>query len=242
MTPAHRGRAASGQASCSLIQLAAVSTCCPHWFTERAPVRDPNAAEPQPAVAKYRDTARQAAVKTERHDPRTPRKGRLRPGLFILQVLAALAEPDTPHSRKAAAAAERHDLALIQPLLPEPASDEHSLTLAVLHLHCATNVYPELCTLGFLQPSGLRSLPVCLWKVGVLHDFSDPCQHVFALLRKKLPSGSALGETPQEHILRPAELHTTGQCESTETSLHTNIPISRAPLNYAGEGKVPYLW
>ena len=107
------------------------------------------------------------------HDPRTPRKGRLRPGLFIAhgpEVLAALAEPDAPHSRKAAAASERHDLALMQPLLPEPASDEHSLTLAVLDLHCATNVYPELWTLGFLQPSGLRSLPVCLWKVGVLHD------------------------------------------------------------------------
>ena len=44
------------------------------------------------------------------------------------------------------------------------------MTLALVDLHCATNVFPELCTLGFLQPSGLRSLPVCLWKVGVLHD------------------------------------------------------------------------
>ena len=35
-------------------------------------------------------------------------------------------------------------------------------------------------------------------------------------------------ETPQEQNLRPAALHTTGQCESRETSLHTNIPISRA--------------
>ena len=70
--------------------------------------------------------------------------------------------------RKAAAAAERHDLALMQPLLPEPAFDEYSVTLAVLDLHCAMNVYPELCTLGFLQPSSLRSLPVCLKKVGVL--------------------------------------------------------------------------
>ena len=84
------------------------------------------------------------------------------------EVLSALAEPDAPHSRKAAAAAERHDLALVQPLLPEPAFDECSVTLAVLDLHCATNVYPELCTLGFLQPSGLRSLPVCKKKVGVL--------------------------------------------------------------------------
>ena len=42
------------------------------------------------------------------------------------------------------------------------------MTLTVVDRHCATNVFPELCTLGFLQPSGLRSLPVCLWKVGVL--------------------------------------------------------------------------
>ena len=32
------------------------------------------------------------------------------------EVLAALAEPDAPHSRKAAAAADRHDLALMHPL------------------------------------------------------------------------------------------------------------------------------
>ena len=37
------------------------------------------------------------------------------------EVLAALAEPDAPHSRKAAAAAERHDLTLMQPLFSEPA-------------------------------------------------------------------------------------------------------------------------
>ena len=49
----------------------------------------------------------------------------------------------------------------MQALLPEPAFDEYSVTLAVLDLPCETNVYPELCTLGFLQPSGLRSLPVC---------------------------------------------------------------------------------
>ena len=29
------------------------------------------------------------------------------------------------------------------------------MTLAVLDLHCATNVFPELCTLGISQPSGL---------------------------------------------------------------------------------------
>ena len=95
------------------------------------------------------------------------------------------------------------------------------------------------CTLGFLQPSGLRSLPVAHWKVEVLHDSFCSLPTCFALLRKKLPSGSALGETPQEQILRPAALHTTGQCESRETSLHTNIPISRAPLNYAGERESP---
>ena len=141
------------------------------------------------------------------------------------EVVAALTEPDAPHSRKAAAAAERHDLTLMQPLLPEPASDEHSLTLAVLDLRCATNVYPELCTLRFLQPSGLRSLPVCFWKVGILHGSFCSLPTFFALLRKKLPSGSALGETPQEQILRRAALHTTGQCESRETSLHSNLPI-----------------
>ena len=86
------------------------------------------------------------------------------------EVLAALAEPDAPHSRKAAAAAERHDLTLMQPLFPEPAFDEYSVTLARLDFLCATSENPELWTLGFLQPSGLRSLPVCLWKVEVLHD------------------------------------------------------------------------
>ena len=50
-------------------------------------MRDPNAAELQPAVAKYRDTARQAAAKKERHDPRTPRKGLLRPGLLTLHMV-----------------------------------------------------------------------------------------------------------------------------------------------------------
>ena len=122
----------------------------------------------------------------------------------------------------------------MQPLLPEPASHEHSLTLAVLDLHCATNVYPELCTLGFLQPAGLLMES---WSSPRLFFRSLPT--FFALLRKKLLSGSALGETPQKQILRPAALHTTGQCESRETSLHTNIPISRAPLNYAGESESP---
>ena len=109
------------------------------------------------------------------------------------------------------------------------------MTLAVLDLHCAANVFPELCTLGFLQPSGLRSLPVCLWKVEVLRSLPT----FFAMLRKKLPSGSALGETPQEQIMRPAALHTTGQCESREISIYTNIPISRAPLNYVGGRESP---
>ena len=64
--------------------------------------------------------------------------------------------------------------------------------------------------------------------------------NIFALLDgKKVPSGFALGETPQEQILRLAALHTTGQCESRETRHHTNIPISRAPLNYAGERGSP---
>ena len=83
-------------------------------------MRDPNVAEPQPAVAKYRDTARHAAVKTERAAEGLPQAR----ALYIAhgpEVLAALAEPDAPHLRKAAAAAERHDLALMQPLLLEPA-------------------------------------------------------------------------------------------------------------------------
>ena len=121
-------------------------------------MRDSNAAEPQPAVSKLRDTVKQAAAKTERHDPRMPRKGRFRPGLFILHMVQRSHRargPGAPHSRKAAAAAERHDLTLMQPLFSEPAFDEYSVTLAVLDFHCATNVYPELCTLGFMQPSGL---------------------------------------------------------------------------------------
>ena len=146
-------------------------------------MRDPNAAEPQPAVAKYRDTARQAAAKTERHDPRMPRKGRLRPGLFILHTV----QRSWPRSRKAAAATERHDLALMQPPLPEPASDEHSLTLAVL-VHSATNVYPELCTLGFLQPSGL--LAAFRSAYGKL-EFSTtsfvPCQHFLHCCGRNCP-------------------------------------------------------
>ena len=59
-------------------------------YRKGAPVRDLNAAEPQQAVAKYRDTARQAAAKTERHDPRIPRKGRLRPGLVLHMVQRSL--------------------------------------------------------------------------------------------------------------------------------------------------------
>ena len=35
----------------------------------------------------------------------------------------------------------------MQPLLPEPAFDEYSVTLAVLDLHCETNVFPEMCKL-----------------------------------------------------------------------------------------------
>ena len=52
------------------------------------------------------------------------------------EVLTALAEPDASPSWKAAAAAERCDLTLMQPLLPEPGFDECSVTLAVLDLHC----------------------------------------------------------------------------------------------------------
>ena len=79
----------------------------------------------RPAVAKNRDIARQAAAKTER--PRPPHTAERPPQARALEiahgaeVLAALTEPDAPHSRKASAAAEKHDLTLMQPLLPEPA-------------------------------------------------------------------------------------------------------------------------
>ena len=65
------------------------------------------------------------------------------------------------------------------------------------------------------------------------------CQHFCTVGREEIAQWLALGETPQEQILRPAALHTTGQCESRETRLHTNIPSSRAPLNYAGERESP---
>ena len=48
----------------------------------------------------------------------------------------------------------------MQPLLPEPAFDEYSVTLAVLDLHCETNVFSGVHTWIFAaflsaQPSGL---------------------------------------------------------------------------------------
>ena len=86
-------------------------------------------------------------------------------------------------------------------------------------------------TLGFLQRSGLLirnpGLQSQLCELTLdARSVRWTCVHaaianIFALLDgKKLPSGFALGETPQEQILRPAALHTTGQCESRETSLH----------------------
>ena len=99
-------------------------------------------------------------------------------------------------------------------------------------------------TLGFLQPSGLL---MDSWRnPGLQSQLCEltldarcvrwTCVHaaianIFALLDGK--------KLPQEQILRPAALHTTGECESRETRLHTNIPISRAPLNYAGERESP---
>ena len=59
-------------------------------------MRDSSSAEAQLAVAKYRDIARQAAAKTERHDPRIPRRGRLRSGLSILHMVPR----SWPRSRK----------------------------------------------------------------------------------------------------------------------------------------------
>ena len=69
-------------------------TACADPFTQVC-----KAAEHQPAVAKYRDTAR--------------------PGLVLHMVQRSW--PRSPHSRKAVATAERYDLTLMQPLLPEPA-------------------------------------------------------------------------------------------------------------------------
>ena len=139
VTPAHRGRAASGQASCSLIQLAAVSTCCQFWFTERGTCAG-SQCRWVPVCAAFRSACGKLELSTT-------------PSARGPEVPAALAEPDASHSRKAAAAAEKHDLTLMQPLLP------HSCWVlrdfAVLDLHCATNVFPELCKLGISQPSGL---------------------------------------------------------------------------------------
>ena len=65
MTPAHRGRAASGQSSCSFSNSLQFPPAAHSGLPKGAPVRHPNAAEPQPTVAKYRETARQAAAKTD---------------------------------------------------------------------------------------------------------------------------------------------------------------------------------
>ena len=65
-------------------------------------------------VPRHRETSRR-----EDGTSRPPHAGRLRPGAIHIahgpQVLAALAEPDAPHSWKAAAA-ERQDIALMQPV------------------------------------------------------------------------------------------------------------------------------
>ena len=91
-----------------------------------------------------------------------------------------LAEPDAPHSRKAAAAAERHDVTLMQPLLPEPAFDEYSVTLAVWTF-IVKRMYGVhtwiFAAFRSAQPSGLRSLLVCLWKVGVWFRGPDKSSH-----------------------------------------------------------------
>ena len=110
------------------------------------------------------------------------------------------------------------------------------MTLAVLDLCCATNEFPELCTLGFLEPSGLLAAFRSAYEK---LKFSTTFLHLANMFCTVAEEIAQLGETPQEQILRPAALHTTGQCESRETCLHTNIPISRAPLNYAGERKSP---
>ena len=83
------------------------------------------------------------------------------------EVLAALAEPDAPHSAEKlhvfAAVADRHDLALIQPLHSGSAFFvEYSLTLAVLDF-----LEQEMYFLSCAN-SEFRSLPVCLQPSGLL--------------------------------------------------------------------------
>ena len=104
-------------------------------------MRDPSAAEPQPAVAKCRDTARQARREdgTSRppHAAEGPASGQ---GSFFLHMV----QRSWPRSRsqmlrirgKAAEAAERHDPTQMQPLLSGSAFTLSFATLAVLDLHC----------------------------------------------------------------------------------------------------------
>ena len=71
------------------------------------------------------------------------------------EVLTALAEPDASHSWITAAAAERCDLTLMQPLHSGLHSCSVLLDSSSAGLSRARNVFPELRKLGISQPSGL---------------------------------------------------------------------------------------
>ena len=151
-------------------------TACADPFTEVCNARQ----EPR-----HREAGRRK--RRNDHDPRTPRKGRLRPGKLQLNPircsfhllpilvyrkghLCGISMPLSPSRRLPSTATPRgrppQRRNVTTPACRGRAAS--GVTLAVLDLHCATNVLPELCTLGFC------SLPVCLWKVGVLHDAHGP--------------------------------------------------------------------
>ena len=160
MTPTHRGLSASGQASCSLIQSAAVSTCCQFRFTERGTCAG-SQCRWAPAggcqVPRHREAGRREdGTSRPPHAAEGSSQARALEIAHGPEVLAALAEPDAPHSRKAAAAAERHDLALMQPLLPEPAF----LLSTPWLLQCWTFIVQRMYFLSCAQ-SDFCSLPAC---------------------------------------------------------------------------------
>ena len=99
-----------------------------------------NAAEHRPAVAKYRDTARQAAAKTERHDPRILRKGR--PGQGSLYCTWSRGPGRARGARGSAFAESSRSSGSTRPHTDAATTlrvcilVEHSVTLAVLDFLC----------------------------------------------------------------------------------------------------------
>ena len=76
--------------------------------------------------------------------------------------------------------------------------------------------------IGFLQPSGLRSLPVCLWKVGVLHDSFAHGPEVLAAVAEPDASHSrkaaAAAERHDLTLMQRIALHLAG-LDGTDTLL-----------------------